>query len=99
MARAPYRLLLPSCDSGVAAPVGADELLGLVSSLVSLGSAGVLAGIVEINDRATAPLMVELHTRLEAGEGLAQALLGARQANAGDPLATATGHSFIAFGI
>jgi tetratricopeptide (TPR) repeat protein len=99
MTRAPYRLLLPSCDSGVAAPVGADELLGLVSSLVSLGSAGVLAGIVEINDRATAPLMVELHTRLEAGDGLAEALLAARRAHAGDPLATATGHSFIAFGI
>ena len=27
--RAPYRLVLSSCDSGVLAPAGADELLGL----------------------------------------------------------------------
>ena len=33
LARAPYRLVLSSCDSGVAAPVGADELLGLVSRM------------------------------------------------------------------
>ena len=38
--RAPYRLVLPSCDSGVLAPAGADELLGLVSSLLPLGTAG-----------------------------------------------------------
>ncbi len=38
--RAPYRLVLSSCDSGVLAPAGADELLGLVSSLLPLGTAG-----------------------------------------------------------
>jgi CHAT domain-containing protein len=27
--RAPHRLVLSSCDSGVGAPAGADELLGL----------------------------------------------------------------------
>ena len=27
--RAPYRLILPCCDSGLLAPAGADELLGL----------------------------------------------------------------------
>ena len=36
--RAPYRLVLAGCDSAVAAPIGADELLGLVSSLVPLGT-------------------------------------------------------------
>ena len=40
--RAPYRLVLSACDSGVGNPVGADELLGLVSGLVPLGAAGIL---------------------------------------------------------
>ncbi|MGH3178212.1 MAG: CHAT domain-containing protein, partial [Streptosporangiaceae bacterium] len=34
LGRAPYHLVLAGGDSGVAAPVGADELLGLVSSLM-----------------------------------------------------------------
>ena len=36
--------MLSSCDSGVLAPAGADELLGLVSSLLPLGTAGIIAG-------------------------------------------------------
>ncbi|HEX3193779.1 MAG TPA: hypothetical protein VHS32_16525 [Streptosporangiaceae bacterium] len=27
--RAPFRLILPSCESGLLVPAGADELLGL----------------------------------------------------------------------
>src|SRR5215470_2132114 len=38
--RAPYRVILPSCDSGVLAPAGADELLGLAHTLAPLGTAG-----------------------------------------------------------
>ena len=57
--RAPYRLVLSSCDSGVLAPAGADELLGLVSSLLPLGTAGIVAGVVPLNDHAVVPLMVE----------------------------------------
>jgi CHAT domain-containing protein len=96
--RAPYRLLLPCCDSGAAARVGADELLGLVSSLVPLGSAGILACIVPINDDAAVTLMVAVHAALRAGATLAQALAAARRNSAGDPVAVATGHSFIALG-
>jgi len=43
LGRAPYQLILAGCDSGMAAPVGADELLGLVSSLLPLGTAGIIA--------------------------------------------------------
>ena len=35
--RAPFRLILPSCESGVLAPAGADELLGLATALLPLG--------------------------------------------------------------
>jgi CHAT domain-containing protein len=99
LGRAPHRLVLPCCNSGVGAPVGADELLGLVSSLMPLGAAGVLASVVPINDAATVPLMLALHSALQAGKGLPEALLLARRATAGDPVAVATGYSFTAFGI
>ncbi len=98
LARAPYRLVLSSCDSGVAAPVGADELLGLVSSLVPLGAAGIVASVVPVNDEAAVPVMLALHDAVQGGATLAEALLTARQAVSSDPLAHATAHSFLALG-
>jgi tetratricopeptide (TPR) repeat protein len=96
--RAPYRLVLSSCDSGVAAPVGADELLGLVSSLIPLGAAGILASVVPVNDRAAVPLMVALHDALRSGAALPEALFEARSITGHDPVSLATGLSFIALG-
>ena len=98
LGRAPYRLVLAGCDSGVAAPVGADELLGLVSSLVPLGAAGIVASILPVNDRAVVPLMLALHDALRRGAPLAEALLAARRAAGDDPSAEATAHSFMALG-
>jgi len=98
LTRAPHRLVLSSCDSGVAATVGADELLGLVSSLVPLGAAGIVASVVPVNDRAAVPLMLALHDALLGGATLPEALLTARKATSGDPLAAATAHSFVALG-
>jgi hypothetical protein len=97
--RAPYRLVLSACDSGVGNPVGADELLGLVSGLVPLGAAGILASVVRVNDAATAPLMLALHRRLSAGAGLADALMHARAEAGDDSVARATVQSFIALGV
>ena len=96
--QAPYRVVLSSCSSAVGAPVGADELLGLVSALISLGSAGVVASVVPVNDPATVPLMTALHEHLRAGADLAGALTLARQAVGDDPVAQATAYSFIALG-
>jgi tetratricopeptide (TPR) repeat protein len=95
--RAPYRLVLSSCDSGVLAPVGADELLGLVSSLLPLGTAGIIAGVVPLNDRAVVPLMVSLHSHLRAGQSLAESLCGVRM-GVTDPIQQATAVSLIALG-
>ena len=61
---APYRLVLSACESGVLAPVGADELLGLASALFSIGTAGLVCSIAEVNDDATAALMLDLHDHL-----------------------------------
>ena len=98
LGRAPHWLILSSCDSGVAAAVGADELLGLASSLVPLGAVGIVASVVPVNDPAAVPLMLALHDALQKGATLPGALLAARKATSGDPLAEATAHSFIALG-
>jgi tetratricopeptide (TPR) repeat protein len=96
--QAPYRVVLSSCSSAVGVAVGADELLGLVSALISLGSAGVVASVVPVNDPATVPLMTALHEHLRAGADLPAALTLARHAAAGDAVAQATAYSFIALG-
>jgi tetratricopeptide (TPR) repeat protein len=96
--RAPQRLVLSSCESGLAAPVGADELLGMASALVPLGTASLLASIVPVNDAATAPLMVAFHTGLRAGGSFGSALRAVRAAAADDPVAAATAFSFVALG-
>ena len=96
--QAPYHVILSSCSSAVGVPVGADELLGLVSALISLGSAGVVASVVPVNDPATVPLMTALHENLRAGADLASALTLARQAVGDDSVAQATAYSFIALG-
>jgi tetratricopeptide (TPR) repeat protein len=96
--RAPYRLVLSSCDSGVLAPAGADELLGLVSSLLPLGTAGIIAGVVPLNDQAVVPLMVDLHRHLRAGRSLAESMYRVRQDIDGDPIKRAAALSLLALG-
>jgi tetratricopeptide (TPR) repeat protein len=96
--QAPYRLVLPSCDSGRLAPAGADELLGLATALLPLGTAGIVASVVAVNDAATVPLMLGLHGELRKGRSLAEALATARRGLADDPVLLATAWSFVAVG-
>jgi CHAT domain-containing protein/tetratricopeptide (TPR) repeat protein len=97
MRRPPYRLLLTACESGVGSPTGADELLGLASSLTALGTSGLLASVVPVNDEATVPFSLTVHKRLQVGDTLAAALLAARQQAEGR-VALATAWSFLALG-
>ncbi|MFF4655643.1 CHAT domain-containing protein [Streptomyces sp. NPDC001381] len=98
LARSPYRIILSSCDTARLASVGADELLGLVTALLPLGTAGVLASSAPVNDAAVVPLMLGLHKGLGDGLSLAEALRDARAALPGDALHQATGWAFTAFG-
>jgi CHAT domain len=98
LGRAPYRLVLSSCDSGLAEPVGADELLGLTMGLVPLGAAGILASVVPVYDGSVVPLMLDVHHGLRAGDGLPHALWRARSRLGSDPVAVATAASFLALG-
>ncbi|MGW1343052.1 CHAT domain-containing protein [Kribbella sp. NPDC002412] len=96
--RAPLRLVLSSCESGVAAPIGADELLGAVSALVPLGTASLLASVVPVNDKTTAALMVDFHQQLRDRASFGVALHEARSRVDDDPVAVATALSFVALG-
>ena len=96
--RAPLRLVLSSCESGLAVRVGADELLGMVSALVPLGTASLLASVVPVNDLATVAFMVAFHDGVSAGSSFADALLAAQQRAGDDPVAVATAFSFVALG-
>ena len=60
LARPPHRVVLSACEAGVMKPVGGDELLGLAAALLSMGSAGVVSGLVQVNDAATVEVMVSL---------------------------------------
>ncbi|MGD9959474.1 CHAT domain-containing protein [Nocardioides sp.] len=97
--RAPHRLVLSACDSGVMVPVGANELLGLASVLLSLGTAGIVSSIAEVNDEATVGLMLDVHAGLATGAGLAEVMLAARQRARGDLVTEATAAAFVALGV
>ncbi len=96
--RAPYRLVLSCCDSGVTGSAGADELLGLVAALGQIGTAGMIAPVVAVNDAATVPVTLRLHERLASGASTAEALRGARRSLLDDPWSYAAARAFVAFG-
>lgn len=97
--RAPYRVVLSACESGVLAPVGAEELLGLAAALFSLGTAGLVSSVAEVNDTATADLMVDLHAALAAGCDPATALHEVRRAAVPGSVEAATAAAFLALGV
>ncbi|MFG2126855.1 CHAT domain-containing protein [Streptomyces sp. NPDC048751] len=98
LARSPYRIILSCCDTARFASVGADELLGLVTALLPLGTAGVVASTAPVNDAAVVPLMLALHKGLTTGQSLAEALRDARTTLPEDAVHQATGWAFTAFG-
>ena len=92
----PHRVVLSACESGVMQPVGDQELLGLAAALLSMGTAGVVSSLAEVDDAATVDVMVALHARLRQGGGLGDAMLAAWVAawlDGADPVAAArAGH-------
>jgi CHAT domain-containing protein len=97
--RPPASLVLSACDSGGAAPIGPFEAVGLVSSLLGMGTCSVLASVVPVNDQACLSVMADVHAVVgRAGGTVAEGWLAARQAAVGDDLAAATAASFTAWG-
>ncbi|MEP6797403.1 MAG: CHAT domain-containing protein [Lapillicoccus sp.] len=96
--RPPESLVLSACDSGGLQAIGADEALGLVTSLLAMGTSGVVASVTPVNDAATMVVMRMLHTVVAAGGSLAEGLLAARRAAGDDPLVAASAAAFTAWG-
>jgi tetratricopeptide (TPR) repeat protein len=96
--RSPYRLVLSCCDSGVTGSAGADELLGLVAALGQIGTAGVIAPVVAVNDAATVSVTVRIHEQLVGGAMSSEALRTARQSARGDTCSYAAARAYVAFG-
>ena len=94
--RAPCRLVLSACEAGLSAAHPGDELMGLAASLLALGSRTLVASVVPVRDAATRPLMVDLHRRLAAGAGPAEALAHAAVSDDDPDSLSAAG--FVCFG-
>jgi hypothetical protein len=51
-----------------------------------------------VNDAAAVPLMIAVHSHLQAGQSLAEAFASARTETDDDPVSVATASSFVALG-
>lgn len=98
LAVAPDRVVLAACESADGAAVGADELLGIVSTLLRLGTRGVLAATGPLRDSAAVPVMTAVHRDLAGGADLPAALASARREAADDGVLAATAASLLAVG-
>ena len=99
LTRAPTTVVLPACRSGITAVRAGDEILGLVSALLTLGARTVIATVTPVSDVDTQPLMLALHDELRRGTTPAAALTTARAKT--DPTndgAVAAAASFVCFG-
>lgn len=77
--RAPRRIVLSACDSGLSAVHPGDELMGLAGAVFSLGTSTLIASVVPVADDLTKALMLELHQQLCNGASPSQALATAQQ--------------------
>jgi len=92
--------VLAACDSGVSQVLPGDELLGLVSALLSVGTRAVVASVVPVPDVESTPLMVGLHEELGRGRSIAEALGAARAVlDVATPAGLVTSLAFGCFGV
>lgn len=97
--RAPRVLVLSACDSGLSDVRPGDELMGLAASVLSMGTASLVASVFPVADEATRQLMLDFHRRLRGGASPAQALADAQSGcRDADPRLFAAAASFVCFG-
>ena len=78
LGRAPRLLILSACDSALSGIHPGDELMGVASALLALGSKTLIASVAPVDDEYTRVLMTALHTELGAGLRPAHALATAQ---------------------
>lgn len=97
--RPPQVVVLSACDSGYTETRAGDELAGLTSALLSMGTSNVVASIGLVPDaEATVDLMVDFHAGLATGLTPAQALARAQSSRLDDPEAFVSAASFLCLG-
>jgi tetratricopeptide (TPR) repeat protein len=64
LGRAPRVLILSACDSALSGIHPGDELMGVASALLALGSKTLIASVAPVADEHTRTLMAALHTEL-----------------------------------
>ncbi|WP_410572247.1 CHAT domain-containing protein [Amycolatopsis sp. cmx-4-61] len=88
LARPPRQVVLSGCDSGRSAIHAGDELLGLASALLALGTTSLVATVLPIPDDAGRALMLRHHRHLASGLTPAAALARARSELPDSPAAS-----------
>ena len=76
--RAPRVLVLSACDSGLSDVRPGDELMGLASAVLSLGTSTLVGSVIPVPDEATRELMRAFYDALKAGLAPAEALATAQ---------------------
>ncbi len=95
----PSTVVLSACDSGYTESAAGDELAGITSVLLSMGTRSVVASVGLVPDSpATSELMVEFHRGLVDGLEPAQALSRAQADMLDDTERFASAASFICVG-
>lgn len=95
----PGLMVLSACDSGFSESRPGEELMGLTSALLGIGTRTVIASIGLVPDSpATKDLMIGFHRRLLDGLGPAASLAGAQQDTAETPDGFLTAASFVCVG-
>ena len=97
--KAPEVVVLSACDSGYTETRAGDELAGLTSALLSMGTRSVIASVGLVPDNAgTTELMVDLHRGLVSGLTPSQALAAAQAKAFEDPDRFVSAASFVCVG-
>ncbi|MEV5718101.1 CHAT domain-containing protein [Amycolatopsis mediterranei] len=94
LAHPPRQVVLSGCDSGRSAIHAGDELLGLASALLALGTTSLVATVLPIPDDAGRALMVRHHRHLASGLTPAAALARAQSDLPDSPAAA----SYVCYG-
>jgi tetratricopeptide (TPR) repeat protein len=75
---APELLVLSACDAGRSDVQPGDELMGVVASMLSLGSRAIVASVAPVPDAGVPPVMVHFHQLLLDGLSPSAALARAQ---------------------
>lgn len=99
LGQVPDLVVLSACDSGFTDTHAGEELMGLSSALLSMGTRSIVASVGLVPDsHATKNLMVQLHEGLVAGLDPADALVEAQTAIAESPAGFVAAASFVCIG-